>query len=100
VAYSHSARDHFENAFGDTIKSKYFMTVLRVIVMNMTTTWRFDSIRFFNLLLSSCETTPAHAHAQSHCSQRERRIKSIAGQIRQVYLLGRSQPTALQISAV
>jgi len=36
VAYSHSARDHFENAFGDTIKSKYFMTVLRAIVTNMT----------------------------------------------------------------
>jgi hypothetical protein len=35
VAYSHSARDHFENAFGDTIKSKYFMTVLHAIVTNM-----------------------------------------------------------------
>jgi hypothetical protein len=79
VAYSHSARDYFENAFGDTIKSKYFMTVLRVIVTNVTAAWRFDSTRFFNLLLSSCETTPAHAHAQSHASQRECRIKSIAG---------------------
>jgi hypothetical protein len=47
VAYSHSARDHFENAFGDTIKSKYFMTVLRAIITNMTTTWRF---RFYTIL--------------------------------------------------
>lgn len=53
VAYSHSAGEHFENAFSATIKSKYFMTVLSVIVTNMTATWRFDSTRFFNLLLSS-----------------------------------------------
>ena len=99
VAYSHSTRDHFENAFGDTIKSKYFMTVLRAIVTNMTTPRRFDSTRFFNLLLSSCETTPAHAHAQSRALQRECRIKSIAGQIRQVYLLDRSQRPRFSNSA-
>jgi hypothetical protein len=63
VAYSHSADEHFENAFCAMIKSKYFMTVLRAIVTNMTATWRFDSIRFFNLLLSSCETTLACARA-------------------------------------
>jgi hypothetical protein len=59
VAYSHSVGEHFENAFGALIKSKYFMTMLRVIVTNMTATWHFDSVRFFNLLLSSRETTPA-----------------------------------------
>jgi hypothetical protein len=66
VAYSHSAHEHFENAFSATIKSKYFMTVLCAIVTNMTATWRFDSTRFFNLLLSSRETTPACVQAQSH----------------------------------
>jgi hypothetical protein len=101
VAYSHSAHEHFENAFSATIKSKYFMTVLRVIVTNMTATWRFDFTRFFNLLLSSRETTLACAQAQSHRPQRECRIKSIAGQIRQVYLLDRSRrPRLFQISAV
>jgi hypothetical protein len=101
VAYSHSAREHFENAFSATIKSKYFMTVLRVIVTNMTATWRFDSTGFFNLLLSSRETTLARAQAQSHRPQRECRIKSIAGQISYVYLLNRSRrPTILRISAV
>jgi hypothetical protein len=68
VAYSHSARDYFENAFCDTIKSKYFMTVLRAIVTNVTATGRFDSTRFFNLLLSRCETTALHADAQSRRS--------------------------------
>jgi hypothetical protein len=58
VAYGHSTRDYFENAFGDIVKSKYFMTVLRAIVTNMTAARRFDSTRFFNLLLSSCETEP------------------------------------------
>jgi hypothetical protein len=55
VAYSHSAGEHFENAFSAMIKSKYFMTVLCAIVTNMTATWHFDSTRFFNLLLSSRE---------------------------------------------
>jgi hypothetical protein len=66
VAYSHSARKHFENAFCDMIKSKYFMTVLRAIVTKTTATGRFDSARFFNPLLSSYETTLACARAQSH----------------------------------
>jgi hypothetical protein len=82
VAYSHSGREHLENAFSATIKSKYFMTVLCAIVTKMTATWRFDSARFFNLLLSSRETTLALMQAQSPSSQRECRIKSIAGQIR------------------
>jgi hypothetical protein len=59
VAYSHSTREHFENAFSAPIKSKYFMTVLCVIVTKMTATWHFDSARFFNLLLSSRETASA-----------------------------------------
>ena len=44
------------------------MTVLRAIVTNMTATWRFDSMRFFNLLLSSRETTFACVQAQKPAS--------------------------------
>jgi hypothetical protein len=82
VAYSHSAREHFENGFYDWIKSKYFMTVLRAIVTKMTAAWRFDSMRFFNLLLSSRETTPACVTVLNRLTPRECRIKFIAGQIR------------------
>jgi hypothetical protein len=67
-----------KTAFGDTTKSKYFMTVLRAIVTKMTATWRFDSARFFNLLLSSHENdagvyasekrlTAARMPNQIHC---------------------------------
>jgi hypothetical protein len=101
VAYSHSARDHFENAFGGMIKSKYFMTVLRAIVTNMTATWRFDSIRFFNPLLSNCENNArARARAKPLLAARMPNQIDCRANKASVSLRSFAAPTALQISAV